>query len=70
MENEVLGKLSNLAMENIAAVMLGMAGTLWYIYVKARLDDHLVKAYKMLATVHALVIKLYEVRDREQNRVD
>lgn len=70
MENEVLGRLSGLALENVAAVMLGVAVTLWYIYVKLRLDDHLVTAYKMLATVHALVIKLYEVRDREQKRVD
>ena len=70
MESEVLVRLSGLILENIAAVMLGVALTLWYIYVKLRLDDYLVNAYKMLASVHTTVGKLHEVRNREQKRVD
>jgi hypothetical protein len=60
MKDQMLERLSELAVNNVAALLLGVSITLWYIYVKHRIDDHAREAQRMLTEMYTMLRHFYD----------
>jgi hypothetical protein len=58
--DEIMSKVSELALNNIAACLLGVAVTLWYVYVKLQIDDKAREAFKILVNIEYIRKQFYD----------
>lgn len=65
MSEQFVNKVWGLALDNVAAMILGAALMLWYVYVKLKLDDVLRDSYATLQNIENI---LEEFHDKAKKR--
>lgn len=65
MSEQLFNKFWGLAIDNVAAVILGGALMLWYLYVKLQLDDKIRDGYKTLLNIESVLEKMHG-KDKSQ----